>query len=65
MNEALPEGMSDADDLDAILIRLRKMEIDIIEASRWTVSDGKKRPKRRKRKAETKLDILDDPSACI
>ena len=33
LNEALPEGITDADDLDAILTRLRRMEIDIIEAS--------------------------------
>ena len=29
----LPEGVTDADELDAILTQLRKMEIDIIEAS--------------------------------
>src|SRR5437762_12946492 len=33
LNEALPEGVTDADELDLILTRLRRLEIDIIEAS--------------------------------
>jgi len=33
LNEALPEGITDADELDLILTRLRRMEINIIEAS--------------------------------
>ena len=63
LNEALPEGITDADELDAILIRLRKMEIDIIEASEVdSYKDGKKDPEEEEEeKAETKLDILDDP----
>jgi RNA polymerase primary sigma factor len=63
LNEALPEGMTDADDLDAILIRLRKMEIDIIEASEVDrFKDGKKDvEEEEEEKPETKLDILDDP----
>ena len=43
LNEALPEGITDADELDAILTRLRRMEIDIIEASEVdSYKDGKK-----------------------
>jgi RNA polymerase primary sigma factor len=63
LNEALPEGITDADDLDAILIRLRKMEIDIIEASEVDrFKDGKKdAEEEEEEKHETKLDILDDP----
>jgi RNA polymerase primary sigma factor len=63
LNEALPEGITDADDLDAILIRLRKMEIDIIEASEVDrFKDGKKdAEEEEEEKPETKLDILDDP----
>ncbi len=62
LNEALPEGLTDADDLDAILIRLRKMEIDIIEASEVDrFKDGKKEEEEEEEKPETKLDILDDP----
>src|SRR6202007_813360 len=63
LNEALPEGMTDADDLDAILTRLRRMEIDIIKASEVDrFKDGKKEAEEEEEeKPETKLDILDDP----
>ena len=63
LNEALPEGITNADDLDAILIRLRKMEIDIIEASEVDrFKDGKKEAEEEEEeKPEAKLDILDDP----
>jgi RNA polymerase primary sigma factor len=63
LNEALPEGLTDADDLDAILTRLRRMEIDIIEASEVDrFKDGKKETEEEEEeKPETKLDILDDP----
>ncbi len=63
LNEALPEGMTNADDLDAILTRLRRMEIDIIEASEVDrFKDGKKEAEEEEEeKPETKLDILDDP----
>ena len=63
LNEALPESITDADDLDAILIRLRKMEIDIIEASEVDrFKDGKKdAEEEEEEKPEAKLDILDDP----
>jgi RNA polymerase primary sigma factor len=63
LNEALPEGLNDADDLDAILTRLRKMEIDIIEASEVDrFKDGKKEAEEEEEeKPEAKLDILDDP----
>ena len=63
LNEALPEGITDADELDAILTRLRRMEIDIIEASEVdSYKDGKKDPEEEEEeKPEPKLDILDDP----
>ncbi len=70
LNEALPEGVTDADELDLILTRLRRLEIDIIEASEVDrYKDGKKdadedeeedeRPETKR--PETKVDILDDP----
>jgi RNA polymerase primary sigma factor len=63
LNEALPEGVTDPEDIDAILTRLRKMEIDVIEAS--DVDQVKERKKdsddEEEEKPETKLDILDDP----
>ena len=63
LNEALPAEVTDADELDAILTRLRRMEIDIIEASEVDrYKDGKKDPEEEEEeKPETKLDILDDP----
>jgi len=65
LNEALPEGITDADELDLILTRLRRMEIDIIDASEVDrYKDGKKdveEDEEDEEKAGTKLDILDDP----
>ena len=64
LNEALPEGLTDADELDLILTRLRRMEIDIIEASEVDrFKDGKKdvEEEEEEEKPEVKLDILDDP----
>jgi RNA polymerase primary sigma factor len=63
LNEALPPDISDADELDAILTRLRRMEIDIIEASEVDrYKDGKKEnDEEEEEKPEPKLDILDDP----
>ena len=63
LNEALPENVTDADELDAILTRLRRMEIDIIEASEVDrYKDGKKDAEEEEEgKPEAKLDILDDP----
>ncbi len=63
LNEALPADVTDADELDLILTRLRRMEIDIIEASEVDrYKDGKKdSEEEEEEKPEAKLDILDDP----
>jgi RNA polymerase primary sigma factor len=62
LNEALPAELTDPDELDHILMRLRKLEIDIIEASEVDrYKDGKKDVEEEEEKVETKLDILDDP----
>ena len=65
LNEALPEGVTDADELDIILTRLRRLEIDIIEASEVDrYKDGKKdadEEEEEEERTETKVDILDDP----
>jgi RNA polymerase primary sigma factor len=63
LNEALPAEVTDADELDTILTRLRRMEIDIIEASEVDrYKDGKKdSEEEEEEKPEPKLDILDDP----
>ncbi len=64
LNEALPEGVTEADELDAILAQLRGMEIDVIEASEVDrYKDGKKEAEEEEEeeKPETRFDILDDP----
>ena len=65
LNEALPEGITDADELDLILTRLRRLEIDIIEASEVDrYKDGKKDTEEdleEEERPEPKVDILDDP----
>ena len=66
LNEALPEGITDADELDLILTRLRRLEIDIIEASEVDrYRDGKKdvddEEEEEEGRVPTKVDILDDP----
>jgi len=68
VNEALPENMSDPDEMETIMNRLRQMEIEIVDASEVDrVKDGKKQDEpqqeeqEEERPQEQKLDILDDP----
>ena len=63
LEEALPEGVSDPETLDSIIAQLRGVEIEIIESSDVDrVKDFKKDDDEEKDdKADSKLDILDDP----
>ncbi|HEX3817076.1 MAG TPA: RNA polymerase sigma factor RpoD [Chthoniobacterales bacterium] len=63
LNESLPADVTDPEELDLILMRLRKLEIDIIEASEVDrYKAGKPENEEEEEKPETtKLDILDDP----
>jgi RNA polymerase primary sigma factor len=63
LNEALPEQLNDPDEMEAIMARLRAMEIDIIDASDVDrYKDGKKESDEEEdEKPEQRLDILDDP----
>ena len=64
LNDVLPEGVTDADDLDTILSQLRRMEIDIIEASEVDrYKEGKKESEEEEEeeKPESRFEILDDP----
>ena len=63
INEALPDGMADADEMDQLLSRLRTMEVDIIDASEVDrFKDGKKDLEDDDDDKDIqKLDILDDP----
>ena len=63
LNEALPDTVNDADEMETIMSRLRSMEIEIIDASQVDrLKDGKKDvEEEEEEKPEAKLDILDDP----
>lgn len=63
LNEALPESVNDVDEMEAIMGRLRSLEIDIIEPSEVDrYKDGHKATEEEEEdKVETKLDVLDDP----
>jgi RNA polymerase primary sigma factor len=62
INDVLPENILSPDELDAILILLRGMDIEIIDASEV---DRFKREaaeeEKEQQKADSRLDILDDP----
>ncbi|MFA5189351.1 MAG: RNA polymerase sigma factor RpoD [Verrucomicrobiia bacterium] len=60
INDALPDTVTTAEELDAILILLRGMDIEIIEASE--VDRFKQEaPEPEEEKPTERLDILDDP----
>ncbi len=64
LNEALPDQVNDPDEMEAIMNRLRSLEIDIIDPSDVDrYKDGKKsdQEEEEEEKTEHKLDILDDP----
>ncbi len=64
LNEALPDSMNDPEEMEAIMNRLRGMEIDVIEASDVDrVKDGKKDQDEDEedKSADQRADILDDP----
>jgi len=64
LNDVLPAGVTDADELDAILSQLRRMEIDIIESTEVDrYKEGKKESEEEEEeeKPETRFEILDDP----
>src|SRR5207244_6207298 len=64
LNDVLPEGVTDADELDAILSQLRKMESDIIEASEVDrFKEGKKETEEEEEeeKPENRFEILEAP----
>jgi len=63
LNEALPDSVNEPDEMEAIMLRLRSLEIDIIDASDVDRhKDGQKsQDDEEEEKVETKLDVLDDP----
>ncbi len=65
INDALPGGITSPDELDEVLVSLRALDIDIIDASdvdRVTVKPaGASEIEDDRDKVDEKLDILDDP----
>ena len=63
LNEALPDTVNEPDEMEAIMLRLRSLEIDIIDASDVDRhKDGQKaQDEEEEEKVEPKLDVLDDP----
>ena len=64
LNEALPESVNDPEEMEAVITRLRSLEVDIIDASDVDrYKDGKKADSEEEEVEEKveKLDVLDDP----
>ena len=63
LNEALPDSLNDPDEMETIMVRIRSMDIEIIDASDVDrFKDLKKsEEEEEEEKPEVKLDILDDP----
>ncbi|MFV1993933.1 MAG: RNA polymerase sigma factor RpoD [Verrucomicrobiales bacterium] len=61
LNAALPEDVVTAEEVDEILMRLRGMEFDIIDASEVDRYKDSNKDKEDTEKPDAKLDILDDP----
>jgi len=65
LNEALPDAVNEPDDMEAIINRLRTMEIELIDASEVDRATGVRQPADEEeddKAADTsKLDTLDDP----
>jgi RNA polymerase primary sigma factor len=58
INDALPDGMVTAEELDEIYIKLRNLEIEIVDQSEV---DRVKQPEVEEEDEKARLDILDDP----
>ena len=61
VNDILPENILSPDELDAILIMLRGMDIEIIDASEVDRFKREAEEEKETAKVDSRLDILDDP----
>jgi RNA polymerase primary sigma factor len=61
LNDILPENISSSDELDAIMITLRNMDIEIIDASEVDRFKREVEEEKETQKVDSRLDILDDP----
>ncbi|HUR44470.1 MAG TPA: RNA polymerase sigma factor RpoD [Candidatus Saccharimonadales bacterium] len=58
INDALPDGVVSADDLDEIYIKLRNLEVEIVDQAEV---DRIKQPEPEEEEEKGRMDILDDP----
>ena len=58
INDALPESVVNADELDEIYIKLRSLDVEIVDQAEV---DRVKQPELEEEDDKTRLDILDDP----
>jgi len=62
IHDTLPENILNPEEIDAIIILLRGMDVDIIDISEISVHLDKKKIREKKEKNKAaKMDILDDP----
>lgn len=62
IHDTLPENILNSEEIDAIIILLRGMDVDIIDTSEVNVHLDKKKIREKKEKTKAaKMDILDDP----
>src|SRR5260221_2555231 len=65
LNEAIPESVNNPEELEAIIMFLRNLEIDVIDASEVDrykqTAAGQEEELSDEEKTDAKLDILDDP----
>jgi RNA polymerase primary sigma factor len=65
LNEAIPESVNNPEELEAIIMFLRNLEIDVIDASEVDrykqTAAGQEEELSEEEKTDAKLDILDDP----
>src|ERR1700746_1596820 len=58
INDALPESVISAEEMDEIYIKLRNLEVEIVDAAEV---DRVKQPEPEGEEEKSRLDILDDP----
>ena len=58
INDALPEGLIGAEELDEVYVRLRNLEVEIVDQAEV---DRIKQPEPEDQDEKVRLDILDDP----
>ncbi len=61
LNDVLPENILSSDELDSIMIMLRGMDIEIIDASEVDRFKREAEEEKEAQKIDSRLDILDDP----